>query len=255
MTQMQERLKGQELMCEELKEELKKKVSLVEENATNQIKYLQSRIKEIVEETENSPIASTKDLLNTASTKSLHNLKHGSKNMPLLLSVKKELDNMCTEVLAIREHLRNEGKREDAMINNKMSKFDEFKLSVLDQLLIWDEKTAELGALAERYSGALEEQKKLFNKLKLVVQEKDQVITELNRQIVMRDQSQNQHFDSMKVDLERSNKLLADEMLCTIGLLEQKVVLKEKEVLEQEERALSFRKEFTSVLEERNYFE
>ena len=93
--------------------------------------------------------------------------------MPLLVSVKKELENMCTEVLAIREHLRNEGKREDAMINNKMSKFDEFKLSVLDQLLIWDEKTAELGALAERYSGALEEQKKLFNKLKLVVQEKD----------------------------------------------------------------------------------
>ncbi len=59
----------------------------------------------------------------------------------------------------------------------------------------------------------------------------------------------------MKTDLERSNKLLADEMLCTIGLLEQKVVVKEKEVLEQEERALSFRKEFTSVLEERNYFE
>ena len=35
MTQMQERLKSQEAMCEELKEELKKKVQLVEENATN----------------------------------------------------------------------------------------------------------------------------------------------------------------------------------------------------------------------------
>jgi len=48
---------------------------------------------------------------------------------------------------------------------------------------------------------------------------------------------------------------MAEEMLNTISLLEQKVCLKEKEVLETEERALSFRKEFTAVLEERNFFE
>ena len=62
-----------------------------------------------------------------------------------------------------------------------MTKFEEFKLSVIDQLVLWDEKTAELAGLAERYTGALEEQKRLFMKLKLVVQEKDQVITELQR--------------------------------------------------------------------------
>lgn len=39
---------------------------------------------------------------------------------------------MCSEVLAIRETLRSEGKREDTLVNQKMSKFDEFKLSVLD---------------------------------------------------------------------------------------------------------------------------
>ena len=76
------------------------------------------------------------------------------------------------------------------MVNQKMSKFDEFRLSVLDQLILWDEKTAELAGLAEQYSGALEEQRKLFNKLKLVVQEKDQVIMELNRQLYMREESQ-----------------------------------------------------------------
>ena len=48
---------------------------------------------------------------------------------------------------------------------------------------------------------------------------------------------------------------MAEEMISTVALLEQKVVLKEKECLEQEERALSFRKEFTAVLEERNFFE
>jgi len=77
--------------------------------------------------------------------------------MSLLVSVKKELESMCSEVLAIRETLRSEGKREDTLVNQKMSKFDEFKLSVLDQLILWDEKTAELCCLAERYSGALEE--------------------------------------------------------------------------------------------------
>ena len=55
------------------------------------------------------------------------------------------------------------------MVNQKLSKFDEFRLQVLDQLILWDEKTVELAALASRYHGALEEQKKLFMKVKLVV--------------------------------------------------------------------------------------
>ena len=75
----------------------------------------------------------------------------------MLLTIKRELNDMCSEVLGLREALRKEGLRSDAMINQKMSKFDEFRLSVLDQLIIWDEKTAELAGLAERYSGALEE--------------------------------------------------------------------------------------------------
>lgn len=102
---------------------------------------------------------------------------------------------MCQEVLQVRETLREEGSRGDVMVNQKASKFDEFRLSVLDQLILWDEKTAELACLAERYSGALEEQRKLFSKLKLVVKEKDQVIVELNRQLIMREQSQYEHFE------------------------------------------------------------
>ena len=59
----------------------------------------------------------------------------------------------------------------------------------------------------------------------------------------------------MKTELTRSNRLMADEMLGTVALLEQKTLLKEKECLELEESKLAFRKEFTSVLEERNFFE
>ena len=90
-------------------------------------------------------------------------------NQSLLTTVKQELEGMCHEVVSLRETLREEGKRGDAMVNQKMSKFDEFRLSVIDQLILWDEKTAELASLADRYSGALEEQRKLFGKLKMVV--------------------------------------------------------------------------------------
>jgi hypothetical protein len=62
-----------------------------------------------------------------------------------------------------------------------VSKFDEFRLNVIDQLILWDEKTADLANLANHYYGALEEQKKLFVKLKLLVTEKDNVIQELQR--------------------------------------------------------------------------
>ena len=48
---------------------------------------------------------------------------------------------------------------------------------------------------------------------------------------------------------------MAEEMLGTISLLEQKVLIKEKELLEAEEDKISVRREFTKLLEERNYFE
>ena len=51
---MHERLRKQEELTSEVREELKKEVSLVEEKAKNQIQYLQTRIKEIVEETQES---------------------------------------------------------------------------------------------------------------------------------------------------------------------------------------------------------
>ena len=142
---------------------------------------MQNRIKEIVDETQNSPDQSTHDLSSGKKQHSAQSLIKAGKDRSILSAVKNELEAMCNEVLGVREALRYEGSRKDTLLNQKMTKFDEFKLQVLDQLILWDEKTAELAGLAERYSGALEEQRKLFGKLKLVVQEKDQIITELNQ--------------------------------------------------------------------------
>ena len=136
-----------------------------------------------------------------------------------------------------------------------MSKFDEFKLHVLDSLILWDEKSAELASLANRYYGALEEQKKTFIKLKLVVQEKDQMIGELQRQLVMREQNQEIHFDSMKAELMRSNKVMKEELLGTVKLMEALCLQKEDEIKTGEKRMLSFRCEFNKVTDERNYLE
>ena len=102
-------------------------------------------------------------------------------NVNFSVVVRTELDDMSGEILALREIMREEASRDDARVNQKLSKFDEFRLTVLEQLIAWDEKTAELASLASHYYGALEEQKRLFTKLKLIVQEKDQMITELQR--------------------------------------------------------------------------
>ena len=44
-------------------------------------------------------------------------------------------------------------------------------------------------------------------------------------------------------------------MLGTVALLEQKALMKEKDCLEMEEAKISYRKEFTATLEERNFYE
>jgi len=71
----------------------------------------------------------------------------------------------------------------------------------------------------------------------------------------MREQSQEQQCQALKEQLEVQSRLLLEDLLDTVYLLEQKVVLKEKELLEAEESRLSFRHEFTKVLEERTFYE
>ena len=50
----------------------------------------------------------------------------------MLTTCKKELDKLAKEVIAVRNAIRDEGGRETALVNQKLSKFDEFRLNVLD---------------------------------------------------------------------------------------------------------------------------
>ena len=195
------------------------KYQLLEQNAQNQIGYLQKRIKEVAEETRSDGTCDS------------HRNGKQNESGAMLMVCKKELDNMAKEVLAVRETIRNDSDRENALANQQLSKFDEFRLNVLDQLILWDEKTAELASLANRYYGALEEQKKLFVKLKLVIEEKDSMIAELQKQLIMREQSQENHFSTMKAELVRSNKVMKDELLATVELLEARSLQQDKDLL------------------------
>jgi type VI protein secretion system component VasK len=96
---------------------------------TGHIQYLQRRIKEIVDETQDKEEFRRPDELTSA-------------------AIKKELDTLGTEVIAIRDVLRAEQRKEGAMVNIKVSTYDEFRLRVLDELIIWDIKSAELAKAA-----------------------------------------------------------------------------------------------------------
>ena len=59
----------------------------------------------------------------------------------------------------------------------------------------------------------------------------------------------------MKQEMEAYNRLLREEMLETVALMEQKCQVKDKQMRELNENKISLRQEFTKVLQERNHFE
>lgn len=138
------------------------------------------------------------------------------------------------------------------MLNSKMSRFDEFRLKVLDQLIIWDKKSSELASVADRYYNYLEEQRKMFLKLKMVVTEKDKVIEQLKKRLVLREQSHEISFNSLKTELHLQNRVMRDEMLQTIKMLEKKCDIKERSCTSLEDRLEAFKKEFTQLLEDKD---
>ena len=71
--------------------------------------------------------------------------------------LKKELNTLGIEVIGIREVLRQEQQKESSLLNAKLSTFDEFKLKVLDELIVWNKKSSELASIADRYYTYLEE--------------------------------------------------------------------------------------------------
>jgi hypothetical protein len=61
-------------------------------------------------------------------------------------------------------------------LNTHKEQFDSFKLSVLDNLIDWNQKVNELSRLANKYYDTLEEYKMLFVQMKQVIKEKDLMV-------------------------------------------------------------------------------
>lgn len=110
---------------------------------------------------------------------------------------------------------------------------------------MWDKKSADLASVADRYYSYLEEQRSMFLKLKLVVTEKDKVIEQLKKSLVLREQSHESSFNSLKAELHLQNRVMRDEMLQTIKMLEKKCDIKERSCMSLEDRLEAFKKEFT----------
>ena len=60
---------------------------------------------------------------------------------------------------------------------------------------------------------------------------------------------------ALKNELEHSNQVMSGDMLETIALLEKKCQNKQRDIEDLDRKAVSFRDEFTRMLEERNFFE
>ena len=152
----------------------------------SQIVYLQRRIKEIVEE------AATGPELPSQKPEGAGLINH---------ALKKELLALGNEVILIRELIRKEERKDTALINQKLSAFDEFKLKVLEELIVWDKKTAELARVADRYYQYLEEQRTMFLRVQQVVADKDKVIEQLRSRLTLSEQSFASSFNSVRFEL------------------------------------------------------
>jgi len=64
----------------------------------------------------------------------------------------------------------------DTHLYKHMTKFSEFKLSVLDSLVDWHQKSSGLSKLANKYMDTLEEYKMMFVQMKQYLKEKDAIV-------------------------------------------------------------------------------
>lgn len=92
----------------------------------------------------------------------------------------------------------------------------------------------------------------MFLKLKLIVTEKEKVIEQLKKQLMLREQSHDSVFNSLKAELHLQNRVMREEMLQTIKMLEKKCDIKERSCISLEDRMEAFKKEFTQLLEDKD---
>ena len=74
---------------------------------------------------------------------------------------------MSAELAKVRTTLKDKSTANiDSFLNRHLEQFNAFKLSVLDNLIDWHQKSTELARLANKYYDTLEEYKMMFVQMK-----------------------------------------------------------------------------------------
>ena len=120
-------------------------------------------------------------------------------------TLRKDIELATNEVVGIREVLRCKGNDADALVNQKISEFDEFRLLVLDNLITWDEKSSELAHIMGQYYDIFETQCNYLTQLKKTVWKKDDLLNHCQQQLLIRDQQYRDDTLLLKSELYASN--------------------------------------------------
>ena len=114
-------------------------------------------------------------------------------------------------------------------LEKHMTKFAEFKLEVLDNLVDWNQKTVGLSKLATKYLDTLEEYKMMFVQMKQYLKEKDAMIFKTRTQMLAQRESHKEHVKRIEKELMEANGDTLGKLKDMTKTLETKLVSKENQ--------------------------
>lgn len=105
-------------------------------------------------------------------------------NESYLQELQQEFLDSSNELLKVRKILNEQiSENTKVLINERMKEFEDFKMKVLNALVDWYRKAAELGKVANKYCGQLEEYKMLFVQMKQMMKEKDVMLLNMRKHV------------------------------------------------------------------------
>ena len=123
--------------------------------------------------------------------------KNGEKiprvNESFLQELQQEFLDSSNELLKVRKILNEQiSENIKVLINEQNKEFEDFKMKVLNALVDWNQKSTELGKVANKYCGQLEEYKMLFVQMKQMMKEKDAILLKMTNNMAQFKQTHDQ---------------------------------------------------------------
>ena len=100
----------------------------------------------------------------------------GRKNQATQLVLAHELEKVMTELAKVREFVTE--KTSSVLLEKAMANFDEFKLKVLENIILWHERTNDIAQQANHYEHVLQEYLGQIQELKQLVVAKNRHIAQ-----------------------------------------------------------------------------